>query len=133
MDEKVPQQNQEALGKLVAKLDLFDEAAKMAALKGLPGLDAATKVHYAAAVHTGVHAFIEFAGLMSVFVDMCKAAQKRGQDFTYANGHADAPLPLEVHQAQYLAEKMNCIFGPSLRANQKAAEMFVQTLFRETP
>lgn len=71
------------------------------------------------------HAFLEFNGLMSKYIDLCENADAVGIDFTQANVHNDIALPMESHDAGYLAEKLDCIFGPSLRANPEALEVFL--------
>lgn len=74
------------------------------------------------------HAFLEFVGVASKFIDLCDAARKDGVDFRQANVHGDQALPMEAHDAAYLAEKLDCIFGPSLRANPDALKVFVDTI-----
>ena len=74
------------------------------------------------------HAFIEFNGLISSYVQMCERAAAKGIDFRMVNTHNGGALPMEVHQAAYIAEKLECIFGPSLRANPEAAEAFKRGL-----
>jgi hypothetical protein len=76
-----------------------------------------------------VHAFIEFNGLISKYVDICERAAERGIDFTMANVHGATPLPVELHDLEYLAEKLRCIFGPMLNANPAATEAFKRKLF----
>lgn len=58
---------------------------------------------YAAALGTGVHAFVEFAGWMHEYILICEAS-----------GTFDEPL-LADHNVAYLAEKLDCIYGPALR------------------
>ena len=75
------------------------------------------------------HAFLEFNGLISKYVDLCVRAHEQGVDFTNANTHNGKALPMEGHDADYLAEKFDCIFGPALRANPEAAAIFLETVF----
>jgi hypothetical protein len=84
---------------------------------------------YAGAVMTGMHAFIEFAGLMNEFILLCAMAQKEGLDFTMASTHTGKALPMEAPQASYLAEKLNCIYGPALLKNEEARRAFIAILF----
>lgn len=74
------------------------------------------------------HAFLEFNGLISKFVGLCRKAHEQGIDFTQANTHTGKPLPLGPEDARYMAEKLECIFGPALRANPKALRAFLQGL-----
>jgi len=80
----------------------------------------------------GCHAFIEFNGLMSKFVDICERAAKQGVSFPEANGHLGGSLPVEGHDIDYLAEKFECIFGPTLAANPELARRFIRKVFGET-
>lgn len=102
----------------------------------LRAMERASNTFYANAFNSGMghhcHAFIEFTGLMNEFIVLCRQAHARGIAFGDANTHTERPLPIEVHQAAYLAEKFDCIFGPSLRANPEALSVFLQTLKGES-
>jgi hypothetical protein len=63
----------------------------------------------------GVHPFVEFCGLMSAFIDMCEDSAQAGIDITVASGHFGKPLIAAPHKIEYIAEKFNCIFGPTLQ------------------
>jgi hypothetical protein len=88
-----------------------------------------TDAFYGRATGVGVHAFIEFCGLMNEFVQVCQEAHARGVNFTQANTHSGQELPFAPHHATYLAEKLNCIYGPSLLSNEANRQAFIQTLF----
>ena len=45
------------------------------------------KDFYAAATHTGCHAFIEFCGLQAKFIDICQEALDAGIELPMANTH----------------------------------------------
>lgn len=75
------------------------------------------------------HAFVEFTGLMNEYISICQAAEKAGIDFGQANTHSGKALPMEPHHAQYLAEKLNCIYGPALLSNKDVRDAFIATLF----
>lgn len=92
-------------------------------------MDLATQAFYRTATSIGVHAFIEFAGLMGEFAKVCAEAERRGIDFTFANTHTGQPLPFAHWNAAYLAEKLNCIYGPSLLADENARQRFIEVLF----
>lgn len=77
---------------------------------------------------TDCHAFLEFNGLMSKFVQLCARAADKGIDFRHANKHSGEVIPMEDLDAAYLGEKFDCIFGPSLRANPKAMKAFLSVL-----
>lgn len=65
---------------------------------------------YGLATSTGVHAFIEFAGLMNEFIKVCEDAQREGIEWWGANTHSKVDLPFQTHHVNYLNEKLECIF-----------------------
>lgn len=79
-----------------------------------------SSLFYRRAVMTGCHPFIEFTGLMNEYIKVCRDNLERGVDFADANTHSGVPLSIQIHQARYLGEKLECIFGPTLRADLKA-------------
>jgi hypothetical protein len=84
---------------------------------------------YSLSVQVGVHAWIEFCGLMNEYVTLCQAAHAQGIDFGQANTHSGAALPVKPHNAAYLAEKLNCIYGPSLLSDPEVRGSFIDVLF----
>lgn len=78
---------------------------------------------------TWVHAFIEFNGLLSKYVDICRRCALEGIDFTQFNTHTAQALPVEVHDMEYLGEKLRCIFGPIIDANPEARAALKKALF----
>jgi len=82
---------------------------------------------YGPATHTGVHAFIEFCGFMNKYIDICRATSAAGKDFNESNTHTGDALVVEDHDIVYLAEKFDCIFGPTL-ADPKKREVFMKAL-----
>lgn len=77
----------------------------------LRGMRAVSDNFYAGAVRVGVHAFIEFCGLMNEFIKLCEEAHAKGIDFTMANVHTDQHLPFQPHHIAYVYEKLECIYG----------------------
>ena len=78
---------------------------------------AASDDFYRKACWVGHHGFIEFAGLMNKYIELCERARQQGLDFTETTVHGGgAPLPMEGHDARYLLEKLDCIYGRSLAA-----------------
>ena len=75
------------------------------------------------------HAFVEFTGLMNEYLTICEAAHAQGIDFGQANTHSGAALPVKPHNAAYLAEKLNCIYGPSLLSDPEVRGSFIDVLF----
>lgn len=81
---------------------------------------------YSMAVHGQCHPFIEFCGLMMKYVDVCVRAADDGVDFTQASTHSGMALKVHTHDMEYLAEKLDCIFGPILRTNPEARAAFIK-------
>lgn len=80
-----------------------------------------------------VHAFIEFCGVLSKYVDICERCAAGGIDFRALNTHTGTPLPVEVHDMEYLGEKLRCILGPAIDANPAAREALRRSLFDGAP
>jgi hypothetical protein len=85
---------------------------------------AVSSAFYGPATQTGCHAFIEFCGLMNEYIVVCENTARAGGDFMMANTHNERPLAMKAHHAAYLAEKLDCIFGPTIRANPEARRIF---------
>lgn len=85
----------------------------------------ASSVFYGHACASGNHSFIEFAGLMNEYIQVCERAAEADIDFTMASTHTGVALPMAPFNFSYLAEKLNCIYGPSLTADKKQLEFFV--------
>lgn len=85
--------------------------------------------YYSKATATGCHAFIEFAGLMNEFITVCSKAHNQGQDFPFANTHSGTALPFKPWNLAYLAEKLNCIYGPALLSDKANRDAFIAELF----
>lgn len=88
---------------------------------------------YPAAQHTNCHAFIEFTGLMNEFIDICERTRAAGIDFTLSNTHGEHALLVEDYNIGYLAEKLDCILGPTLRTHPEAAAIFMEKLGLKLP
>lgn len=86
---------------------------------------------YPMLMRCNVHPFIEFNGLMQKYVDVCERAAAKEIQFPFANEHSGQQIPVEPHDMLYLAEKLRCIFGPTLDANPEARRAFIQGLFGE--
>lgn len=82
----------------------------------LDQMEQAIKSFYRSAIHIGNHPFIEFAGVMTAYVNSCHRAHEAGVDFTECNRHAGSELPMEGFEVSYLAEKLDCIFGGRIRS-----------------
>lgn len=86
---------------------------------------------FGAGMGSEAHAFIEFNGLISKYVDICERAAEKGVDFRDANVHTRVSLPVEGHDMDYMAEKLRCIFGPAIDSNPELRDRFKRKLFGE--
>jgi hypothetical protein len=93
--------------------------------KALAGMRKASATFYGLAAMSGHHAFVEFCGLQQEYIKMCEAAESAGIDWLLASTHTNMALPMELYNIAYLAEKLDCIYGPSLR-DPKKREQFVR-------
>jgi hypothetical protein len=84
-----------------------------------------------AKVGSEAHAFLEFNGLMSKYIDLLDGASKQGIDPREINEHCGVALPAETHDMQYLGEKLRCIFGPVIDSNPDAKAALKHALFGE--
>lgn len=83
----------------------------------------AKDVFYGLAARAGHHQFLEFAGLMHEYIKLCTEAHEAGYDF-YA-------LPMQEHHAEYIAEKLECIYGPTIKQSLDLTRAFL-TRFLDT-
>lgn len=88
----------------------------------LQAMDALVEAFYWRAQKIGVHAFIEFCGLMSEYINVCRDAEKSGSGWEYSNTHGGPPLPFKGNHLRYLAEKLDCIYGPAFRQSPDLAK-----------
>lgn len=86
-----------------------------------------TQIYYML-IQCNVHPFIEFNGMMNKYIDICRNAAERGEDFTESNTHTGKALKMEHHDVAYLAEKFDCIFGPSFKENLELWFVFKREL-----
>lgn len=84
---------------------------------------------FVAGMGSEVHAFIEFNGLIAKYVEICQRCAAAGIDFRHLNTHTGGALPVEVHDMEYLGEKLACIFGPIIDATPMARAALKRALF----
>lgn len=77
-------------------------------------MEQASNNFYTWAIRCGNHTFIEFCGLMNEYISVCRVLLAQDIDFTHLNKHNGQHLPAEPYFVTYLAEKLDCIFGPDL-------------------
>ena len=72
------------------------------------------------------HAFLEWVGVMNVYLDMVK---QTGADPMTLNKHSRVEASIADHQLMYLGEKLSCILAPVLRtATDEDKRRFVDML-----
>jgi hypothetical protein len=107
------------------KSEETNEHTKEQQLVALNCMHRAKNEFYRAAQESGVHTFLEFTGLMHEYIQLCESAMNAGIEF-----RTSANLPMKDHHAKYLAEKLNCIFGPTLlRREEELRNAFIHVLF----
>lgn len=74
------------------------------------------------------HPFLEFNGIMSKYVDLCRNAAEQGFAFPAASVHSGVEFPMASHDVDYFAEKFSCIFGPFFAAHPELADRFADKL-----
>lgn len=75
---------------------------------------------YFQAVQTHSHPFVEFAGMMSKYIELCEELKT---PFLPAK-------KVPAHNLEYLAEKIGCVFG-DLLSNKSNRDAFVKHLFKD--
>lgn len=81
-----------------------------------------SKHFYHLAIGVGVHQFVEFAGFINEYINMCEAMMEKGKDF-----REWAP-EMDDHNLDYVFEKFGCIFGPAFTKNPSLAARFAYKL-----
>ncbi len=103
---------------------IYNQAERTKILKQMR---AVSDQFYAGAVRTNCHPFIEFCGVLNEYSTVCERASDAGIDFTQANRHSGGALPIETFNANYLGEKVGCIYGPSLK-DPKVFQAFIRAM-----
>lgn len=86
----------------------------------LSAMRSASENFYRAAVRSECHAFVEFTGLMNEYIKVCERMTAEGHlDWMGANTHSGTPMDIRDYELRYLAEKLDCIYGPSMRRSEE--------------
>lgn len=102
----------------------YSAGEREAMIRGMIG---ASNAFYMSATRIGCHPFIEFTGLINEYIKIISRAHAQGIDFTACSIHSGIALPLKDYEAEYLGEKMGCIYGPSFR-NPELLRTFLQAV-----
>lgn len=98
--------------------------------KLLNRMHSASMLFYGLAIDIGVHPFIEFNGFMNEYIKICRNSLEADIDFTEATAHSGLALKIEDFEVDYLAEKFECIFGPTFASKPELAERFMKAVLR---
>jgi hypothetical protein len=79
-------------------------------------------------IGTSCHAFLEFTGLMSKYIDVISRAAAEGIAPNEVNQHVGTKIKVHDHDIKYMAEKLSCIFRPIIAANPNAAKIIREEL-----
>lgn len=79
-------------------------------------------------IGTSCHAFLEFTGLMSKYIDVISRAAAKGIAPNEINQHVWTKIKVHDHDIKCMAEKLGCIFRPIIEANPNAAKIFLEEL-----
>lgn len=96
----------------------------------LEKMKAVCQTFYWQAANTGCHTFIEFTGLMNEFIKVCEQSAAAGVDFANASTHTGKPLVVYTYNAAYIVEKLDCIFGPTIKSSPEVRAEFAKILGR---
>lgn len=89
----------------------------------LARMEHARAVFYRLAVSTGVHQFVEFAGLMAEYIKICRESPPAADMVSAVVGDG---LSMRAHHAEYLAEKLDCIYGSAFRRSAELRGIFAR-------
>lgn len=96
-------------------------------------LGALVEQFYWACFHHGIgskcHAFIEFNGVMSKYIELVRLAEAAGIDPQHISQHLPLALQVDNHHLEYLGDKLRCIFAPFIRNNPESAEALRRSIF----
>lgn len=97
----------------------MNEATKIECQASLLAMRRASRYFYRAAVLCDNHAFVEWTGLMNEYINVCTWALENGQDFRHANKHTGKALTMPGFSADYITEKLDCIFNGAISVKQR--------------
>jgi len=90
------------------------------------------KSYYALGAQTGVHAMIEWCGVMSEHVKMLEEAYvNHGIEPDQVDQHGGTRVPVPEFMVEYLCEKLGCQLKPFIRANPRLWRKVIDRWFEE--
>ncbi len=101
--------------------------------EALERADAIATSYYALATQTGIHAMVEWCGVMSEYVKMLRYAYKeQGIEPDQVNQHSSTVVSVPGFMVEYLCEKLGCQLKPFIRADRDRWRREIDKWFRET-
>lgn len=92
--------------------------------------DQLSRSYYALGAQTGVHAMIEWCGVMGEHVKMLRYAyEEKGISPDQVDQHSDTKVDVPEFMVEYLCEKIGCQLKPFIRANKAAWRQAVDKWF----
>lgn len=86
--------------------------------------------YYALGVQTGVHAMVEWCGVMAEHVKILRYAyEEHGLDPGQVDQHSDTKVDAPDFMVAYLCEKLGCQLKPFIRGNKAAWRQAVDKWF----
>lgn len=98
----------------------LDDATKTELTIMLGKMENASSAFYSTAVRIGMHQFIELNGLIRQMIIICQDMLREGIDFR------DNQQRPKDHQAYYIGEKINCMWGTALGDNKQLFLAFMK-------
>jgi hypothetical protein len=87
---------------------------------------------YPLGVQTGVHAMIEWCGVMGEHVRILRHAYtEHGIEPDQVDQHSGVPVPVPEYMVEYLCEKLGCQLKPFIRANPELWRRVIDRWFEE--
>lgn len=102
----------------------MNENIKRERRETLNKMQQASDAFYRTAVHLHVHQFVEFAGFMNEYIKILGSMLEAGIDFVEEGASCET---VRQHHMQYIAEKLDCIFGVAL-CDPALRKAFIDTL-----
>ena len=93
-----------------------------------------SRSYYALGAQTGVHAMIEWCGVMSEHVKMLRFAyEEKGLHPDEVDQHGDTKVEVPEFMVEYLCEKLGCQLKPFICGNREAWKRAIDRWFEEVP
>jgi hypothetical protein len=73
--------------------------------------------YYPLGVQTGVHAMIEWCGILTDYVRLLKLAVEAGTPINDVDQHSDVAVEVPVGTIVYFCGKLGCLLKPFIKAN----------------